>query len=179
MQRGKMNIVVSIIIFVVVIAILVFISFKIKKEAPVDSQIGETTGQNVEENNMQQNTTNTIQPSADDAKEVKVLITKEGTGAIAKSGDTVSMNYTGRLVGGTVFDSNVDPKFGHVEPFVFTVGAGQVIKGWDVGVAGMKVGEKRTLEIKPDYAYGASGITGAIPPNAVLTFDVELIAIQN
>ncbi len=109
---------------------------------------------------------------------VKVTILKEGDGDVAKSGDMVAVNYTGKLTDGTVFDSNVDPKFNHVQPFVFTVGAGMVIKGWDVGVAGMKVGEKRTLEIKPDYAYGANGAGGVIPPNATLSFDVELLGIK-
>ena len=121
---------------------------------------------------------------------VKITIVKEGTGDVAKTGDTVDMNYTGKLADGTVFDSNTDPKFSYKDPssgkemhylvpFSFTIGAGQVIKGWDVGVAGMKVGEERTLEIEPDYAYGASGAGGGvIPPNATLTFDVQLLKIE-
>ena len=76
------------------------------------------------------------------------------------------------------FDSNVDPKFGHVQPFVFTIDAGMVIKGWDVGVAGMKVGEKRNLLITPEFGYGATGAGNIIPPNATLSFDVELVAIK-
>lgn len=96
---------------------------------------------------------------------------------VAKSGDKVSMNYTGRLEDGTVFDSNVDPKFNHVEPFIFNLGAGQVIPGWDKGIVGMKVGEKKTLTILPEDAYGARGIPGVIPPNSTLIFDVELVGI--
>lgn len=98
--------------------------------------------------------------------------------AAAKAGDRVSMNYTGRLQDGTVFDSNVDPKFNHTEPFMFTLGAGQVISGWDKGIAGMRVGDKQTLTIPPEDAYGASGIPGVIPPNSTLIFDVELLAIN-
>ena len=79
---------------------------------------------------------------------------------------------------GTIFDSNVDPKFNHVQPFVFTIGAGQVIRGWDVGIAGMKVGEGRILEINPDYAYGEAGAGGVIPPNATISFEVELLQIE-
>jgi peptidylprolyl isomerase len=108
---------------------------------------------------------------------VKVVIIKEGDGEVAKSGDTVAVNYTGKLVDGTVFDSNVDPKFSHVEPFAFTIDGGQVIRGWDVGVNGMKVGEKRILEIAPEFAYGDNGI-GPIPPKSTLIFEVELLAIN-
>jgi len=97
---------------------------------------------------------------------------------VAKVGDIVSMNYTGKLVDGTAFDSNVNPKFNHVEPFEFTLGAGQVIPGWDKGIVGMKVGEKKTLSIPPEDAYGASGIPGVIPANATLNFDVELVGIK-
>ncbi|MEK7539198.1 MAG: FKBP-type peptidyl-prolyl cis-trans isomerase [Patescibacteria group bacterium] len=97
---------------------------------------------------------------------------------VAKIGDQVSMNYTGRLQNGTVFDSNIDPKFKHVEPFVFTLGAGQVIPGWDKGIVGMKVGEKKTLTIAPSDAYGANGVPGVIPPNSTLIFDVELVSIN-
>lgn len=96
---------------------------------------------------------------------------------IAKVGDTVSMNYTGTLENGTVFDSNVDPKFGHVEPFIFKLGAGQVISGWDKGIAGMKVGEKKSLRIPPEDAYGENGV-GPIPPNSTLIFEVELLEIK-
>ncbi len=100
------------------------------------------------------------------------------TGDAAKAGDIVSMNYTGRLQDGTVFDSNVDPKFQHTEPFEFSLGAGQVIAGWDKGIVGMKVGEKKILTIPPADAYGANGIPGVIPPNSTLVFDVELLAIK-
>lgn len=96
---------------------------------------------------------------------------------IAKVGDTVSMNYTGTLENGTVFDSNVDPKFGHVEPFIFKLGAGQVISGWDKGIAGMKVGEKKSLRIPPEDAYGENGV-GPILPNSTLIFEVELLEIK-
>jgi FKBP-type peptidyl-prolyl cis-trans isomerase len=97
---------------------------------------------------------------------------------ITKAGDMISVNYTGSLENGTVFDSNVDPKFSHVEPFQFTLGAGQVIPGWDNGLLGMKVGEKRHLVIPPADAYGADGRPPVIPPNSTLIFDVELLAIK-
>jgi FKBP-type peptidyl-prolyl cis-trans isomerase len=107
-----------------------------------------------------------------------VFISTHKVNKMAKTGDTVSVNYTGKLENGTVFDSNVDPKFGHVQPFEFTLGAGQVIPGWDKGIVGMKVGEKKTLTIAPEDAYGASGVPGAIPPNSTLIFDVELLGIK-
>jgi len=97
--------------------------------------------------------------------------------AVAQAGDIVSVNYTGRLVDGTVFDSNIDPQFGHVEPFVFPLGAGNVIAGWDEGIVGMKVGETKTLTISPDKGYGANPV-GPIPANSTLVFDVELLAIN-
>lgn len=96
---------------------------------------------------------------------------------ISKNGDTLVMNYTGRLTDGTVFDSNVDPKFNHPQPFEFTLGAGQVIAGWDEGLVGMKVGEKKTLTLTPDKAYGPNAV-GIIPANSTLVFDVELVGIK-
>lgn len=97
-----------------------------------------------------------------------------GEGDEAQSGDIVSVHYTGTLEDGMVFDSSVE----RGEPFEFNLGAGEVIAGWDQGVAGMKVGGKRTLTIPPDLAYGAGGIPGAIPPNATLVFEVELLEIK-
>lgn len=97
---------------------------------------------------------------------------KEGTGAAAKAGDNLRMHYTGTLTDGTKFDSSLD----RGDPFNFTLGAGQVIKGWDLGIEGMKVGEKRKLTIPSDLGYGAQGI-GPIPGGATLIFDVELIEI--
>ena len=97
-----------------------------------------------------------------------------GDGPEAKSGDTVSVHYTGTLTDGTKFDSSVD----RGQPFSFPLGKGRVIKGWDVGVAGMKVGGKRKLIIPPAEGYGAQGAGGVIPPNATLVFEVELLKIN-
>ena len=107
-----------------------------------------------------------------------IKVTKEGAGEVIKAGQTAVVSYTGKLTDGTVFDSNVDPAFGHVQPFAFSLGAGQVIKGWDQGVEGMKVGETRVLTIPSDLAYGASGIPGVIPGGATLVFEVTLNAIK-
>ncbi len=96
-----------------------------------------------------------------------------GTGDAAQTGDTVSVNYTGWLTDGTQFDSSYD----RGQPFSFQLGVGAVIQGWDQGVVGMKVGGKRRLTIPPDLAYGAGG-RGAIPPNATLIFEVELMGIK-
>lgn len=96
---------------------------------------------------------------------------------ISKNGDVLVMNYTGRLENGTVFDSNVDPKFNHVTPFEFTLGAGQVITGWDEGLLGMKVGEKKTLTIPPEKGYGSQAVS-IIPANSTLIFEVELVGIK-
>jgi FKBP-type peptidyl-prolyl cis-trans isomerase FkpA len=96
-----------------------------------------------------------------------------GTGAEAQPGQNVSVHYTGWLTDGTKFDSSVD----RGKPFQFPLGAGRVIKGWDVGVAGMKIGGKRRLTIPPDMGYGARGAGNVIPPNATLVFEVELLGL--
>ena len=96
-----------------------------------------------------------------------------GSGETAAVGDSVTVHYVGVLENGKVFDSSVD----RGQPFTFTLGAGQVIKGWDTGVVGMQVGGKRRLTISPEFGYGAQGI-GPIPPNATLIFDVRLLGVK-
>ena len=98
-----------------------------------------------------------------------------GDGAEAKALDKVTVEYTGKLGDGTVFDSSKNPGR---EPFSFTVVIGVVIKGWDEGVPGMKVGGTRKLTIPPDMGYGAQGAGGVIPPNATLIFDIELLEVE-
>ena len=109
---------------------------------------------------------------------LKYIDTKVGTGATATAGEKVTVHYTGWLdengAKGKKFDSSRD----RGQPFSFTLGAHQVIAGWDEGVAGMKVGGERTLIIPPDLGYGAQGAGGVIPPNATLIFDVELLKVQ-
>jgi peptidylprolyl isomerase len=112
------------------------------------------------------------------ASGLKIIDTAPGTGATPKTGQTCVMHYTGWLYEngkkGQKFDSSVD----RGQPFEFQVGVGQVIGGWDEGVASMKVGGKRTLIIPPDLGYGARGAGGVIPPNATLIFDVELLGVK-
>ncbi len=112
------------------------------------------------------------------ASGLQITDTVVGTGATPKTGQTCVMHYTGWLytngIKGKKFDSSVD----RGEPFEFPIGTGRVIRGWDEGVASMKVGGKRTLIIPPALGYGASGAGGVIPPNAVLMFDVELLDVK-
>ena len=108
------------------------------------------------------------------AADFKVEKLVEGTGAAPKAGNVVQVHYTGWLTDGTKFDSSVD----RGRPFEFRLGAGQVIAGWDQGVAQLKVGDKARLTIPPEMGYGARSAGGVIPPNATLVFEVELLAIK-
>ncbi|HAM71529.1 MAG TPA: peptidylprolyl isomerase [Verrucomicrobiales bacterium] len=106
------------------------------------------------------------------SKNLQIEYLTLGTGESPAAGDVVTVHYTGWLTDGSKFDSSVDRK----EPFRFVLGQGQVIRGWDEGVARMRVGDKAKLTLPPDFAYGAEGYPGAIPPKATLVFEVELLS---
>lgn len=108
------------------------------------------------------------------AVDFEIVDLEEGTGDTATAGQAVVVHYTGWLDDGTKFDSSLD----RGEPFLFTLGAGRVIQGWDQGVEGMQVGGKRKLIIPPEMGYGPRGAGGVIPPNAVLIFEVELLGVH-
>lgn len=116
-----------------------------------------------------------VDTSTSTTNDLKIEVIKEGTGnKEASNGSVVSVHYRGRLENGTVFDSSYD----RGEPLRFKLGAGEVIPGWEIGILGMKVGEKRVLTIPPELAYGEEGIPPVIPPNATLIFDVDLVAVE-
>jgi peptidylprolyl isomerase len=171
-NKKNMNIVLAGVICLVLVGVIVFISLKSKPNMAVNN-----TNTNSAVNNVADNTAPTPAPIG------QVPAGSAPIGTVAKTGDTVAVNYTGMLADGTVFDSNVDPKLGHVQPFVFTIGAGQVIPGWEKGIVGMKVGEKKTLVIPPADAYGSKDVKDSsgkviIPANSTLTFEVELLGIK-
>lgn len=135
-----------------------------------------TTSQTVP--TAQTSTTNTLATTTtmqniSTIKGLEIYDEQVGTGAEAKAGQTVTAHYIGTLTNGTKFDSSID----RGQPFTFTLGAGQVIKGWDQGIAGMKVGGVRRLVISPELGYGANAI-GSIPANSTLIFEVQLLGVK-
>lgn len=116
---------------------------------------------------------NTSQISLKKMDTVKIEVLKEGTGEVSKVGDTLTVDYTGTLEDGTKFDSSIGRA-----PFSFTLGENRVIQGWEQGMLGMKVGEKRKLTIPSSLGYGSRGAAGVIPPNATLIFEVDLLEIN-
>ena len=147
--------VVTIIITVAAIAIVIFI---IVKNLAFDNKL--TTNRQPLNNPM--------------ANDLQIETLAEGSGQAAESGNTVTVHYVGTLADGTKFDSSIDKG----TPFSFVLGAGRVIKGWDQGVLGMKIGEKRRLTVPSSLGYGPGGYPPVIPPNATLIFEVELLSIQ-
>jgi len=130
-----------------------------------------SNGQEIETENSNQET----ELNDNKKQELETEVLKEGSGQEAKNNDMVTVHYAGSLEDGTKFDSSID----RGEPFVFTLGISQVIEGWDLGILGMKIGEKRKLIIPPELGYGETGTPGGpIPPNAVLIFEVELLSID-
>lgn len=185
----KEQIIILSVLVVVIVAIIVYAKLSPKENVVQDDMAANTTTSE-DMNSSEMEASNTETPATqdetpatnnktmkyDNGLEVTTLV--EGSGDAIKAGNTAVVNYTGVLNDGTTFDSNVDPKFGHVEPFSFVLGQGMVIAGWEQGVLGMKVGEKRKLVIPATLGYGAQGAGNAIPPNATLTFTVELVAIK-
>ncbi len=163
-------------IAIVIIFIGLVVGFWVKK-APKQEQLVPVTNEQVNEEKP-------VEPTEPKKEEkinkvttiqgMKIETTKEGAGVEIKNGQTAVVHYTGKLTDGTTFDSSKT----RGTPFEFPLGAGMVIKGWDLGVLGMKVGEKRILTIPSDLGYGERGAGGVIPPNATLVFEVELLGIK-
>lgn len=160
------KIVLIVVILIITTSVFYFLSNK-GKEPKNETELA--TIEKVFEENKNIIPTNNIQT----INGMKIEILKQGTGEGAKNGDTTTVHYTGTLENSTKFDSSLDRN----QPFSFVLGTGQVIQGWELGIAGMKVGEKRKLTIPSELGYGSAGI-GPIPPNATLIFEVELLGIN-
>jgi len=174
-KRNRQRVIIGVIILIVAVVIgyFVFRDYKTRTEAATATP---TTTANTTYPIGTLDTTPPA-PTANAVTTASGLIYEDlqvGDGATAKTGDTVSVNYTGWLADGTKFDSSLD----RGTPLEFTLGAGQVIPGWDEGVTGMNVNGTRLLVIPPELAYGAQGAGSTIPPNATLTFEVQLIEIK-
>lgn len=159
----KKNIIIALI---VIVAIALFFILREDANAPAIKDANSTKTTQLEASNNS---------NEKKSMELKIETTQEGTGErVIKSGDTISVHYTGKLTDGTKFDSSVD----RGTPFEFQIGQGMVIQGWEQGFLGAKVGEKRTLTIPSEMGYGSRGAGAVIPPNATLIFDVEVISIK-
>jgi len=168
MKKINFTIILIIILAVIVGGIYWFSSSMQNQQSPA--------GQNQQNQTMSEQNQNQTQQalSAYEIQGMKVEILQEGTGQVTQVGDTVTVNYVGTLEDGTKFDSSID----RGETFSFTLGENRVIQGWELGVLGMKVGEKRKLTIPADLAYGNQAVGDIIPANATLIFEVELVGIS-
>lgn len=163
-----MNKFIIILILVVVIGAIIFFYWRSQVSAPTSS------GSSISSNKAASSSTSTIANHQAPAN-ISVEVLKPGSGVGAKYGDTVTVNYTGYLTDGKVFDSS----YNHGAPFSFVLGNQNIIAGWNLGILGMKVGEKIKLTIPPELGYGTTGAgNGLIPPNSTLIFEIELLKIN-
>ncbi|MFA5009411.1 MAG: FKBP-type peptidyl-prolyl cis-trans isomerase [Candidatus Paceibacterota bacterium] len=172
----KSVLIILILILIILVGFLIYFFTRNPVEAPdliAENNVSHIDLNSLGSNQVQANASESLNQNKE--TEMKIEILKQGSGIESKKGDTLTVNYTGTLIDGTKFDSSLNPGR---EPFVFTVGAGQVIQGWDQGLIGMKQGEQRKLTIPPEMGYGASGAGGIIPPNATLIFVVDLLEIN-
>ncbi|MFH1457489.1 MAG: FKBP-type peptidyl-prolyl cis-trans isomerase [Patescibacteria group bacterium] len=173
-----MKTLIIILLTIITIFVLLFVAkaifgFKLKFEKVKE----ELTQENImpEENKITENNQENSEQAIQEITELSAQILKQGSGdRQVQPGDKITVHYTGMLLDGTKFDSSID----RGEPFGLTIGAGQVIQGWEQGIPGMKIGEQRRLFIPSELAYGAQGAGNLIGPNADLVFDVELISID-
>ncbi len=152
------TIIISIIVSVIILIVLVVGAYNLMQPS-----------KNTNQKNTQQQT-----PANFDIRGMKVEVLKQGTGEGAKVGDRIVVNYVGTLTNGTKFDSSIDRK----HPFPYTLGKNQVIRGWELGILGMKIGEKRKLTIPPSLAYGDAGRPPIIPKSATLIFEIDMLSIN-
>jgi len=156
------EIIVFVVFLLLVVLLLYFLFFNPKTKEP-DSGILEDAKADA-----------SVQDEESIPSDLKIEIMQQGEGEEVKNNDTLTVHYSGYLEDGTKFDSSLD----RGEPFVFQIGQGRVIQGWEKGLLGMKVGEKRKITIPPEMGYGSSGAGNVIPPNATLIFEVELLGIE-
>lgn len=163
-----MNKTIIITILIIILTIAGGVYFLIQSSRVAQQNLNQPSAEETPQNQNQQSSTSY------DIQGMKIEILKQGTGDDAKVGDNIVVDYVGTLPDGTKFDSSIDRN----QPFPYTLGQNMVIQGWEKGLLGMKVGEKRKLTIPPELAYGADGRPPVIPPNATLIFEIDMLSIN-